>query len=122
MKVSESSLQRAPLQRECSPFFFFNFIFGGPFLKALLNLLQYSLVFCCGLLATRHVDLSSLTRDRTHTPCIGRPSFNHWTTREVLGPKFLSSWRDESRAQVERLFSIHLGRKKQKRRLSGWDW
>lgn len=36
------------------------------------------------------------------------------------GAKFLSSWRDESRAQVERLFSIRLGRKKQKRCLSGW--
>ena len=30
-------------------------------------------------------DLSSPTRDRTHTPCIGRQSFNHWTTREVPG-------------------------------------
>ena len=28
-------------------------------------------------------DISSLTRDRTHTPCIGRRSFNHWTAREV---------------------------------------
>lgn len=36
------------------------------------------------------------------------------------GAKFLSSWRDESRAQVERLLSIRLGRKKQKRCLSGW--
>ena len=27
--------------------------------------------------------LSSLTRDWTHTPCIGRQSLNHWTTREV---------------------------------------
>ena len=25
---------------------------------------------------------SSQTRDRTHTPCIGRRSLNHWTTRE----------------------------------------
>ena len=31
-------------------------------------------------------DLSSPTRDRTHTPCIGRQSLNHRTTREV--PKF----------------------------------
>ena len=30
-------------------------------------------------------DLSSLTRDQTHTPCIGRQSLNHWTAREVLG-------------------------------------
>ena len=28
-------------------------------------------------------DLSSLTRDGTHTPCIGRRSLNHWTAREV---------------------------------------
>ena len=28
-------------------------------------------------------DLSSLTRDRTHAPCIGRQRLNHWTTREV---------------------------------------
>jgi len=27
--------------------------------------------------------VSSLTRDQTHTPCIGRSSLNHWTTREV---------------------------------------
>ena len=31
-------------------------------------------------------DLSSLTRDRTCTPCIGRRSLNHWTTREVPLP------------------------------------
>ena len=28
-------------------------------------------------------DLSSLMRVRTCTPCIGRQSLNHWTTREV---------------------------------------
>ena len=28
-------------------------------------------------------DLNSLTRGQTHTPCIGRWSPNHWTTREV---------------------------------------
>ena len=28
-------------------------------------------------------DLSSPTRDWTHTPCIGRQSLNHWTAREV---------------------------------------
>ena len=28
-------------------------------------------------------DLSSLIRDRTHTPRIGRRSLNHWTAREV---------------------------------------
>ena len=28
-------------------------------------------------------DLSSPTWDQTHTPCIGRRSLNHWTTREI---------------------------------------
>ena len=28
-------------------------------------------------------DLSSLTRDQTHTLCVGRWSLNHWTDREV---------------------------------------
>ena len=28
-------------------------------------------------------DLSSLTRDRNHIPCIGRRILNLWTTREV---------------------------------------
>ena len=37
-------------------------------------------------------NLSSLTWDRTHTPCIGRQSLNHWTTRQVpslFSPLFL---------------------------------
>ena len=29
-------------------------------------------------------NLNSLTRDRTHTPCIGRQSLSQWTAREVL--------------------------------------
>ena len=28
-------------------------------------------------------NLSSLTRDRTHIPCIAKQILNHWTTREV---------------------------------------
>ena len=32
-------------------------------------------------------DLSSLTRDRTRTPCIGKWSLNHRTAREVPGPE-----------------------------------
>ena len=35
-------------------------------------------------------DLSSLTRDWTHAPCIGTWSFNHWTTREVPAFSFCS--------------------------------
>ena len=34
-------------------------------------------------------DLSSLTRDWTHVPCIGRWVPNHWTTREVPTHLFL---------------------------------
>ena len=34
-------------------------------------------------LATGQWDHSSLTRDRTHTLCVGRWSLNHWTAREV---------------------------------------
>ena len=29
-------------------------------------------------------DLSSLTRDQTCPPCMGRQSLNHWTTGEVM--------------------------------------
>ena len=35
-------------------------------------------------------DLSSLTRDRTCTPCIGRRSLNHWTARESLDVRLLA--------------------------------
>ena len=37
-------------------------------------------------------DLSSSTKDQTHTLCIGRRSINHWSTMEVppLAPEFLS--------------------------------
>ena len=37
------------------------------------------------------LDLSSSIRDRTHTPCIGRQTVHHWTTRETLRQKFLKS-------------------------------
>ena len=34
-----------------------------------------------GILALQCVE-SSWTRDRTHVPCIGRRSLNHWTARK----------------------------------------
>ena len=34
-------------------------------------------------MATRHVDLSSLTRDQNVSPCTGSQIPNHWTAREV---------------------------------------
>ena len=48
----------------CSGFFFFLFLFS--------------------FLAKRHL-ASFFLRNQTHTLWIGRPSCNHWTTREVLG-------------------------------------
>ena len=40
-------------------------------------------------------DLSSLTRDQTCTPCNGRPSLNHWTSREVTGKVIFQRVRTE---------------------------
>ena len=39
-------------------------------------------------------DLSSLTRDQTHTPCIGSQSLHYWTAKEVHHAIFKSTlWR-----------------------------
>ena len=54
------------------------------FFKSLLNLLPYCFCFMFLVFWPRGMwDLSSLTRDQTRTPCIGRRSLNHWTAREV---------------------------------------
>ena len=47
--------------------------------------------FASVLRAQGMCDLSSLTRDETHTLCIERRSCNHWTTREVLRGAFLNA-------------------------------
>ena len=54
------------------------------FWKPLLNLSWYSLcfMFCFMFCPWGMWDLSSLIRDQTHTPCIGRWSLNHCTPRE----------------------------------------
>ena len=67
-------------------FFFLKILWcGSSYLKSLLNLLQYC--FCHMLWVffwpQGMWDLSPSTREWTHTPCIGRHSLNHWTTREV---------------------------------------
>ena len=36
-------------------------------------------------------DLSSSTRDQTHTPCIGKWTLSHWTTRKSPCPFLISS-------------------------------
>ena len=62
----------------------------GPFLKSLLNLLQYCfcllfLVFWLWVMW----DLGSLIRDQTRIPYIGRWNLNYWTAGEVPLPRFL---------------------------------
>ena len=59
----------------------FFFSWCGPFLKSLLNLLQYC--FCSLFWFFGHETCSSPNRDQTHTPCIGWWSLNHGTTSEV---------------------------------------
>ena len=51
----------------------------------------YRLSNCCMQAKLLHSmwDLSSLTRDQTRVLCIGRWILNHWTTREVPGPRVL---------------------------------
>ena len=54
------------------------------FLNYLLNLLQYCFSFMFWFFCSWVMwDLSSQTRGWIFTLCIGRRSFNHWTTREV---------------------------------------
>ena len=70
-------------------FFFFFFFWCGPFSLFLSFYWIYyniaSVFYVLFFWPWGMWDLSSPTRDRTHTPCIGRQSFNHWTTREVPG-------------------------------------
>ena len=57
--------------------------------------------------------LSSLTRNRTHAPWIGRWSLNHWTAREVLRQV---SWRQKSVSDSSlyylSCFAIHIWKSK----------
>ena len=55
-----------------------------PFFKSFyLNLLQYWSCFMFWCFGWGMQDLSSLTGDQACTPCIGKWSLNHWTTREA---------------------------------------
>ena len=59
-------------------------------------------------------DLTSLTRDRTCTPCIGRRSLNQWTAREVppwglgilLLPGSICYWDEAASCQVHTIFLL----------------
>ena len=69
---------------------FIGFFLKQYFLKSLLKPLQYWLfMFRFWGHKTRGL-LSSLTRDRTRTPCVGGWSLNLWTNREV--PELFFQW------------------------------
>ena len=54
------------------------------FLKSLLSLLHYCFCFMVFFFCQWGMwNFPSLPRDWAHTPCSGRRSLNHWTTREV---------------------------------------
>ena len=57
-------------------------------------------------LATRYVHLSSLTRDQTHTPCIGRQNLNHQTTGEA--PRLIFKRDQNPGAALKEIFT-HTG-------------
>ena len=73
--------------REKEQFFFQSF--DVDHLKYLLNLIQYSFCFMFCFTSSLVVwNLSSLTRNWTHAPCIGRRSLNHWIARDVPRANF----------------------------------
>ena len=52
--------------------------------KVFIELVQHSFCFyILGFWLQAPWNLSSLTRDRTHTPSVGKKSLNHWTAKEV---------------------------------------
>ena len=68
---------------------FLRFFWCGPFLKSLLNLLQYyfcyiyiyiGVFFGCEAYGNRSFE----NKDQIHTCCIGRWSLNHWTSFSYL--------------------------------------
>ena len=64
--------------------FFKGLFWCGPFLKSLLNLLQYCFLFMFWFFGRRACgNLSTPRRDQTLTLCNGRQSHNHCTAREI---------------------------------------
>ena len=62
--------------------FYLRFLYG-PFLKLFIDFVTIFLFYVLVFRLRGIWDLSSLTRHRTHTPCMGKQSRNHWATREV---------------------------------------
>ena len=66
---------------------YFKIFFNVDHLKIFIEFVTILLLFYVLVFWPQGIwDPSSLTRDRTHTPCIGRQRLNHWTTREVPPP------------------------------------
>ena len=64
--------------------FFLTFCWCGPFSWVFIEFFAILLLFYVLVFWPQDMwDLSSLTRDWTCTPCIGRWRLNHWVTREV---------------------------------------
>ena len=89
IQFKESDFNRVILK--CVLIYKFNFLaiyllkmifFDVVHFKVFIKFVTILLLFYLFILAARHV--SSLTKDRTCTLCVGRWSLNHWTTREVL--------------------------------------
>ena len=71
----------------------FIFIWCGTFFKVFIEFVIILLLFFmfCFFWPRGTWYLSSLTRDWTRIPCIGRQSLNHWTAREIT-MWFLVKW------------------------------
>ena len=64
--------------------FCFFFFWCGPFLMVFVEFVTIRFLFYVLVFWPQGMwDLSSPTRDWTHTSCIGRQTLNHWATREV---------------------------------------
>ena len=69
---------------KCYVCFFKNFYLMWTNFKAFIEFVTIRLLFYGLVLWPWDMwDLSPTTRDRTHSPCIGRQNLNHWTAREV---------------------------------------
>ena len=75
--------QAFPTQNTVNPLFLQDFLMWTIF-KAFIGFVTLLLLFYDSFFRVRGTwNSSSSTRDWTHTPCIGRWSFNHWITRAV---------------------------------------
>ena len=70
--------------------FFFKDFFYLDLFKVFVEFITILLLVCVLVfLSMRMWHISSQFQDQTHTPCTGRRSLNHWTTREVLNELLL---------------------------------